>query len=237
MSVYATEKQVDLVNHLMDTLYTKGGIAKLTEQQAQHAAKLLEPVSGSLALVIGGSDVERYEIGKVIDAMMEVRKMIPITEVRWKKFNGEWVLSGPAGIVIEGAEVEVHSSKGVSTSIVGTILSSDGTLVYARPVKDDSDIPHNIPHGPYRNADGELIAVRATKNGQTVAYGVDEDTGKQHYIGKVGLKGLTPEMKLSLEESESFGLATVHCICCGKKLDNEESRSRGVGPVCASKYF
>lgn len=34
----------------------------------------------------------------------------------------------------------------------------------------------------------------------------------------------------------AHGLKTVTCSCCGAELTNEESRKRGIGPICAEKY-
>lgn len=35
--------------------------------------------------------------------------------------------------------------------------------------------------------------------------------------------------------SELYGRETKHCGVCSRKLTNDESRERGIGPVCASK--
>lgn len=47
---------------------------------------------------------------------------------------------------------------------------------------------------------------------------------------------LRPEHKLTLEQAAEFGKATGRCARCAAVLTDEESISRGVGPVCATKF-
>ena len=42
--------------------------------------------------------------------------------------------------------------------------------------------------------------------------------------------------RMSLEEVGSLGIATNHCMICGRRLDDPESVDRGIGPVCAANY-
>jgi hypothetical protein len=57
---------------------------------------------------------------------------------------------------------------------------------------------------------------------------------------------LTPEDALTPAKAAEYGKTQregwdgsilVYCACCGAELDNEESRDRGIGPVCFRKYF
>lgn len=38
------------------------------------------------------------------------------------------------------------------------------------------------------------------------------------------------------EAAEAYGKLTGQCACCGRKLTNEESVARSIGPVCAAKW-
>ena len=60
------------------------------------------------------------------------------------------------------------------------------------------------------------------------------------------IRTLTPEDALTAERAAEWGRQArsghdgairVYCACCGAELDNEESRDRGIGPVCYRRYF
>jgi hypothetical protein len=36
--------------------------------------------------------------------------------------------------------------------------------------------------------------------------------------------------------AKAYGLRYAICGCCGRALTNQESRERGVGPICAEKW-
>lgn len=55
------------------------------------------------------------------------------------------------------------------------------------------------------------------------------------YCGKAGLKGLTAEMKMTLEEGKKYGAIYGVCVRCSATLTREESIERAMGPVCAGK--
>lgn len=59
--------------------------------------------------------------------------------------------------------------------------------------------------------------------------------GKWEYEGKGPLNFLTPEMKLDAERAGEYGRVYGFCIRCGRTLTDEDSKARGMGPVCASK--
>jgi hypothetical protein len=40
-----------------------------------------------------------------------------------------------------------------------------------------------------------------------------------------------------LKAAEAHGLRFSHCSCCGRELTNPESIARGIGPICAEKWF
>ena len=46
------------------------------------------------------------------------------------------------------------------------------------------------------------------------------------------------KLRLALDKFlKEYGNATGVCACCGATLTNDESKARGVGPVCAGKYM
>lgn len=55
------------------------------------------------------------------------------------------------------------------------------------------------------------------------------------YEGKRGLAGLTPDMRMTLEEAKKYGAIYGVCIRCSATLTKEESIERAMGSTCASK--
>lgn len=56
------------------------------------------------------------------------------------------------------------------------------------------------------------------------------------YLGSAASKLPHDARRMSLEEVGRLGIATNHCMICGRRLDDPESVDLGIGPVCASKY-
>lgn len=80
------------------------------------------------------------------------------------------------------------------------------------------------------------------------APGAFEDT----YLGKIAPDGnffasreCTDEHKAAfalvandpLKAAVEYGRITGNCACCGRQLTDKESVARGIGPICADKYF
>lgn len=81
------------------------------------------------------------------------------------------------------------------------------------------------------SARGNLYAKRLIPGGSR---------GRFEYAPNV-VNTLTPEDALTPERAAEWGriqregydgAIRVYCACCGAELDNEESRERGIGPVC-----
>lgn len=91
--------------------------------------------------------------------------------------------------------------------------------------------------GVYRLADGRIVSVYDSRNNPGRRYGKvwDEDAQTWLYVPGAAYKaaGLP---RLSVEEIAAFGKVTVQCAICCRSLTKPESRARGIGPVCASRY-
>lgn len=59
--------------------------------------------------------------------------------------------------------------------------------------------------------------------------------GEWVYVGSPAKHGLSEENRLSDEQAAAFGSIYGWCGICGRTLRNEESKARGIGPVCAGK--
>jgi len=63
---------------------------------------------------------------------------------------------------------------------------------------------------------------------------LNKGTHKFEYAPGV-MRGILPENRMTLEEVAAYGLATHHCMVCGKQLTKKESQQKGIGPVCAKR--
>jgi hypothetical protein len=97
-----------------------------------------------------------------------------------------------------------------------------------------------LEDGIYRNTAGEIFKVYHTVHGanQQVAKKlvISGDEGRFEYVGKSGLRGLTSEHKMTLEQAKEFGQVYGMCCSCGATLTNETSIEAGIGPICAAKF-
>lgn len=71
------------------------------------------------------------------------------------------------------------------------------------------------------------------------------------YLGKIqagkyiASRDASPDQRAAVVETMAdpvaaavaYGRRTGNCACCGRELENKESIERGIGPVCADKYF
>lgn len=110
-----------------------------------------------------------------------------------------------------------------------------------------------LEDGIYRNPQtGEIFKVYHTVHGRNVqvakelvlldeaACYVKRVRGKDvtvkaefTYRGKAGLRGLTADMQMSLEDAKKYGAIYGVCIRCAATLTCEESIERSMGPVCS----
>lgn len=118
-----------------------------------------------------------------------------------------------------------------------------------------TEAPADLVDGMYRNpATGDIFKVYHTVHGanEQVAkrlHVLPEDErftktvrGKEVevkaqfvYEGKRALAGLTPEMRMTLEEGVKYGAIYGVCVRCSATLTKEESIERAMGSTCAAK--
>lgn len=90
--------------------------------------------------------------------------------------------------------------------------------------------------------EGEIYKVKHAVHGSGRLYAqklCTEGTGKDadvwYEIARGIVTKLRPEHKLTRERAEAFGALYGHCIRCARPLTDEDSISRMMGRVCASK--
>jgi hypothetical protein len=113
--------------------------------------------------------------------------------------------------------------------------------------------PSEMTEGVYRNPKtGDIFKVYRTVRGAnqivakklqildtpytTVKRGKEVEVKAEFvYMGKAGLRGLTPEMRMTIEEAKKYGALYGVCVRCSATLTKEESIERAMGPICAGK--
>ena len=103
-----------------------------------------------------------------------------------------------------------------------------------RPVPADKPITKGkiIAEGIYQDGD-KIVRVRKAQAGHL--YGLVWD-GTEFKFVSGAMRGMTSDMRVTLEQASEFGKTTGTCMMCGRELTNPESISRGIGPICASRF-
>jgi len=113
-------------------------------------------------------------------------------------------------------------------------VDSDG--MYRNPSTGQIFKVYHTVHGANQMVAKELIILPEIKWYMEIVRGKEVTVKAEfEYRGKVGLKGLTGNMRMTLEEGKEYGAIYGVCVRCGATLTKEESIERAMGPVCAGK--
>lgn len=94
------------------------------------------------------------------------------------------------------------------------------------------------PEGFYHNSIGIFKVVTNQGSGRRYAKKLEVLEGVPSWEYAPGaVTKLQINTKLSQEAAARFGALYGTCICCLRRLDNEESIALGIGPICLGKYF
>ncbi len=132
----------------------------------------------------------------------------------------------------------------------GLIESAKNTIShYRRQVSTTSDVVAPISQvgaGLYIK-DDTIYKVILSNQGRLYAKRLVPGGSRGRFEYAAGaIRTLTPEDALTAERAAEWGRQVrkghdgsiqVYCACCGAELDNDESRDRGIGPVCYRRYF
>ncbi len=92
-----------------------------------------------------------------------------------------------------------------------------------------------VAEGMYRNANGVIYKVQASRETGNL-YAKVLDVAERKFIYEQGaMRGLTAEMRMTIEEAKAFGVEYGFCVWCGKFLTDPVSVAQGIGPVCAGR--
>lgn len=203
----------------------------------------------ALVAAANASPISKREVSTLIDALLDARKSIPVdlsafaaveAKVRWKKHNGDWVLSGPADVLVPGATVTVHKSNGsTQTKVVGSVVSTEGAYalatVGADPAQAEPKVDPRSLLGAHLDANGNVVRVYVGQQSGNVLTKTWLD-GRWEYTGRSPLSSLSEDTRLSAEQAAAFGQSTSWCCYCGRLLEDPRSLDTGYGPTCAKKY-
>lgn len=103
---------------------------------------------------------------------------------------------------------------------IGVYVLEDGTLVQAKPNRQRTNVYTKV----WVSISGKRLTL------------TDEDVhGEWQYAPEY--KGrVRPELKMTAEQAERFGIVYGQCARCGRHLKDATSVREGIGPVCR-KYF
>ena len=132
-------------------------------------------------------------------------------------------------------------SKRQASALIDTLIKltemNYGTPV--APVTRPAFVPRvAAPLGIYRQDDNIYCVRKARQSERVYAYQLILINGREprweYAAGKV--YDLKVENMISLEVAQEYGRRTGICCICGRFLTDEESVTKGIGPVCESKY-
>jgi hypothetical protein len=115
-----------------------------------------------------------------------------------------------------------------------TPIDSDG--MYRNPVTGQIFKVYVTVHGAHQRVAKELIILPEADWYNKIVRGKEVIVKATfEYRGKAGLRGLTEEMKMTLEEGKQYGAIYGVCVRCGATLTREDSIERAMGLVCSGK--
>ena len=132
-------------------------------------------------------------------------------------------------------------SKRQASALIDTLIKltemNYGTPV--APVTRPAFVPRvAAPLGIYRQDDKIYCVRKARQSERVYAYQLILINGNEprweYAAGKV--YDLKVEEMISLEVAQEYGRRTGICCICGRFLTDEESVTKGIGPVCERKY-
>lgn len=228
----ASDKQINFINSLYNTI--KERAPEMDAELAKTVAEKLTPHQQILANVISEEDISFKDASDLITVLMEITDLTkPDNEVRWKKFNNEWVVSGKPSVVVPGAKLLAVSKNKKQDVIIDQVVFSDDNTAYGTIKKDDVPQGEAVTKPGFYWKGDDVIEAYHTKKGFLVARTIVNGK-KGEYLGKNGLIGLG--RRLTLEQAKEYGRETGVCISCGAELTDPVSIEAGIGPTCAKKW-
>lgn len=125
----------------------------------------------------------------------------------------------------------------------GLTFQEAGRIIdYTKPLPRKGHAAHKpaVGEGMYQ-MNGQIYRVQVAVHGSGYLYAKvlvppTRTGGKPHFRrAPSALYKLRPEHRMTPEQAAEFGALYGFCVVCGRTLTDEDSISRGIGPVCAGK--
>lgn len=174
--------------------------------------------------------ISRTEASRLIDRLASMPNKPGLTAASPKQadfIRSLWAAKGLPGDV--EAAIAALMTRAAASALIDSLKACE-TQVTTCPAEAKAE---GLEDGIYL-LDGQYRKVYRTQSGHQVAK--VWDGAEWEYVGKAGLKGLTAEHKLTLEQAKRFGHIYGVCCVCSRTLTDEESIAAGIGPVCAAKF-
>lgn len=92
-----------------------------------------------------------------------------------------------------------------------------------------------VEEGMYRNANGVIYKVQKSRETGNF-YAKCLDVAEKKFVYEQGaMRGLTAQMRMSIDEAKAFGVEYGFCVVCAKFLTDPVSVAQGIGPVCSGR--
>lgn len=142
-----------------------------------------------------------------------------------------------------------------TTTAVAAASEVNASAMAAVQAAFDSAIGSGIKRPKLRLAEFILSPAKAGTANAGAIYVVDaikqDDDGQRLYLGKILASQFVPVKACTVErqgqiaeacadplkEAIAYGRRTGVCACCGRTLTDPESIDRGIGPICAGRWF
>lgn len=130
MAKFASPAQVKLIESKFAAI--QAGIEVLPDGDPMVTAveALISTQETALTQALSGEAVDMRAASALIDTLFAAEKLVPPTEVRWVKEDGNWMLKGPASVMVPGTQVETKTKKGAGTAWVGAHIRTEGHTVF-----------------------------------------------------------------------------------------------------------
>lgn len=157
---------------------------------------------------------------------------------RWGKMGAEFYIKVPAGQKAPGDVITVEKANGQQqpNTVLGKLHATQGGFDYfvkGFAGQKPGETPQYESGKLYKTESGTIVRIKQGANGNFWGKILDPETGKFEYAPGITNQALTI---LTLEEAQAFGHTHGICANCGAELSDPESVSKGLGPICFSKW-
>lgn len=136
--------------------------------------------------------------------------------------------------IINEVKAGIQITKPVASHLI-TVLLTSPKLSACTTIDPRTSTSATIAVGFYKSGSRVFKAVRSPTTGNMYTKELLA-TGWEYLTGGINYLKNHTYSKLTLDEAKDLGKIYGFCVACGRTLTDEVSISRGVGPICESKF-